>query len=149
MDREGMLDYVRRCDEVVEKVAGSDAIVRTNLDAVKGMVEAIARDDYEGFARFLADDVRLRILAPPDVPFIRSADGVTAFVDAARRNFAMLEGRQPVPLSVVARGERVIRILREQGHYSEDGRRYDLHGAQEFVFREGKLASLLEILARS
>ncbi len=93
--------------------------------------------------------MRLQILAPPDVPFIRSAEGAPAFLDAVRKNFAMLEEQNPVVLSIVAQGEAVVCIVREQGRYAEDGRRYDLHAMQEFVFREGKLARIFEMCARS
>jgi uncharacterized protein len=120
-----------------------------NVAAVKAMVEAVARDDYDALSRVLADDVRLQILAPPDVPFIRNAEGAPAFLDAVRRNFAMLEDQRPVLLSVVAQGEAVVCIVREQGRYAEDGRRYDLHAVQEFVFREGKLERIFEMCARS
>jgi len=56
---------------------------------------------------------------------------------------------KPVVLSIVAQGEAVVCIVREQGRYAEDGRGYDMHAVQEFVFREGKLARILEICARS
>ena len=120
-----------------------------NVGTVKAMVEAIARDDFEAIARVVDDGVKLQILAPPDVPFIRSAEGAPAFVDAVRRNFTMLEAQTPVVLSIVAQGEAVVVILREQGRYAEDGRGYDLHAVQEFLFREGKLARVFEICARS
>jgi ketosteroid isomerase-like protein len=129
--------------------AGSKSLEKRNLAAVKAMVEAVARDDYEALSRVVDDRVRLQILAPPDVPFIRNAEGAPAFVDAVRRNFAMLEEQRPVVLSIVAQGEAVVCILREQGRYVEDGRGYDMHAVQEFVFREGKLARIFEICARS
>jgi hypothetical protein len=127
----------------------SKSLEMRNVAAVKAMVEAIAREDYDEFARVLSHSVSLQILAPPDVPFIRSAEGAPAFLDAVRKNFAMLEEQNPVVLSIVAQGEAVVCIVREQGRYAEDGRRYDLHAMQEFVFREGKLARILEICARS
>lgn len=120
-----------------------------NVAAVRAMVEAIANDDYDAIANVVEDGVSLQILAPPDVPFIRSAEGAPAFVDAVRRNFAMLEEQKPVVLSIVAQGEAVVCIVREQGRYAEDGRGYDMHAVQEFVFREGKLARVFEICARS
>jgi hypothetical protein len=43
----------------------------------------------------------------------------------------------------------VVIIVREQGRYVEEGRGYDLHAVQEFLFREGKLARVFEICARS
>ena len=70
-------------------------------------------------------------------------------VDTVRKNFAMLEDQNPVLLSIVAQGERVVCVVREQGRYAEDDRRYDMHAMQEFVFRDGKLERLLEICARS
>jgi ketosteroid isomerase-like protein len=129
--------------------ARSKSLEVRNVAAVKAIVEAVARDDYEALARVVDRDVRLQILAPPDVPFIRNAEGAPAFVDAVRRNFAMLEGQTPVLLSIVAQGEAVVVIVREQGRYVEEGRGYDLHAVQEFVFREGKLARVFEICARS
>jgi ketosteroid isomerase-like protein len=129
--------------------ADGKSLEKRNVAAVKAMVEAVARDDYDALAKVVADSVRLKILAPPDVPFIRDAEGAPAFLAAVRRNFEMLEDQNPVILSVVAQGEAVVCILREQGRYVEDGRRYDMHAVQEFVFREGKLARIFEICARS
>jgi hypothetical protein len=132
-----------------DREAPSKSLEKRNVAAVKAMVEAVARDDYDALSRVVADGVRLQILAPPDVPFIRNAEGAPAFLDAVRRNFAMLEDQKPVVLSIVAQGDAVVCIVREQGRYVEDGRGYDLHAVQEFVFREGKLARIFEICARS
>jgi ketosteroid isomerase-like protein len=120
-----------------------------NVAAVGAMVEMIARDDYDAFSRVVSDSVSLKILAPPDVPFIRNAEGAPAFLEAVRRNFAMLEDQKPVVLSIVAQGDSVVCIVREQGRYAKDGRPYDLHAAQEFVFREGKLERIFEICVPS
>ncbi|HJS75027.1 MAG TPA: nuclear transport factor 2 family protein [Vicinamibacteria bacterium] len=129
--------------------AGSKSLEMRNVAAVKSLVEAVARDDYESFAGVVSDSVTLKILAPPDVPFIRSAEGAAAFLDAVKKNFAMLEDQNPVLLSIVAQGETVVCIVREQGRYAEDGRRYDMHAMQEFLFRGGKLERIFEICARS
>ncbi len=129
--------------------AQSKGLEMRNVAAVKAMVEAVARDDYDVLSRLVSDSVTLQILAPPDVPFIRNAEGAPAFLETVRRNFAMLEEQNPVLLSIVAQGDAVVCIVREQGRYAEDGRRYDMHAVQEFVFHEGKLARIFEICARS
>jgi uncharacterized protein len=129
--------------------AENKSLEMRNVAAVKAMVEAVAHDDYDALSRVVSDSVGLKILAPPDVPFIRSAEGAPAFLETVRRNFAMVQDQNPVLLSIVAQGETVVCIVREQGRYTEDGRRYDLHGVQEFVFREGKLERIFEICARS
>ena len=152
MVRKGMEDCARTYDSVFaegDREAESKSLEKHNVAAVKAMVEAVARDDYDALSRAVADDVTLRILAPPDVPFIRSADGAPAFIDAVRRNFAMLEEQKPVALSIVAQGDSVVCIVREQGRYVEDHRPYDMHAVQEFLFREGKLARIFELCARS
>ncbi len=127
----------------------SKGVEMRNVAAVKAMVEAVARDDYEAFSRLVSDSVKLSILAPPDVPFIRNAEGAPAFLETVRRNFAMLVEQTPMLLSIVAQGDTVVCIVREQGRYAENGRPYDLHAAQEFVFHEGKLVRILEICAHS
>jgi ketosteroid isomerase-like protein len=129
--------------------AGSKSLEAQNVAAVRGMVEAVARDDFDAFSLAVSDTVSLKILAPPDVPFIRNAEGAPAFLDAVRRNFAMVADQNPVILSIVAQGENVVVVVREQGRYTEDGRGYDMHAMQEFVFRDGKLERILEICARS
>ncbi len=152
MVRKGMEECAQTYEGVFAKgdpEARNKSLETRNVAAVKAMVEAVARGDYDAIARVVDDGVSLRILAPPDVPFIRSAEGAPAFVDAVRRNFEMLEEQKPVVLSIVAQGEAVVCIVREQGRYAEDGRGYDMHAVQEFVFREGKLARILEICARS
>lgn len=147
---------VEACAQIYESAfaqgapeASSKSLEKSNVAAVKAMVEAVAHDDYDALSLVVADSVELRILAPPDVPFIRSAEGAPAFLEAVRRNFAMLKEQNPVLLSIVAQGEAVVCFLREQGRYVEDGRPYDLHAVQEFLFRDGKLARVFEICARS
>jgi ketosteroid isomerase-like protein len=152
MVRKGMEECARTYDSVFaegDPDAESKSLEKHNVAAVKAMVEAVARGDYDALARAVADDVRLQILAPPDVPFIRTADGAPAFIDAVRRNFAMIEEQKPVALSIVAQGDSVVCIVREQGRYVEDHRSYDIHAVQEFLFREGKLARIFELCARS
>jgi ketosteroid isomerase-like protein len=129
--------------------AGGKSVEMRNVEAVKAMVEMVARDDYDAFSRVVNDSVSLKILAPPDVPFIRNAEGAPAFLDAVRRNFAMLEDQNPMVLSIAAQGDTVVCIVRELGRYTEDGRPYDMHAMQEFVFREGKLERIFEICAQS
>jgi ketosteroid isomerase-like protein len=129
--------------------ARNKSLEMRNVTAVKALVAAVARDDYDFFSGVVSDSVSLKILAPPDVPFIRDAKGVPAFLDTVRRNFAMVEEQNPVILAVVAQGESVVCIVRERGRYKEDGRAYDLHAMQEFLFRDGKLERILEICARS
>jgi ketosteroid isomerase-like protein len=129
--------------------AASKTLETRNVEAVEALVKAVARDDYDFFSSVVTDSVSLKILAPPDVPFIRNAEGAPAFLDAVRRNFAMVEDQKPVILSIVAQGETVVCIARETGRYTKDGRAYDLHGMQEFVFRDGKLERIFEICAQS
>jgi ketosteroid isomerase-like protein len=152
MVRKGLSD----CAETYERAfaegdpaAGRKSLEMSNVAAVKALVEAVACDDYHFFSSIVSDSVSLRILAPPDVPFIRNAEGAPAFLDTVRRNFAMVEDQKPVILSMVAQGETVVCIVREQGRYTEDGRGYDLHAMQEFVFRNGKLDRIFEICAQS
>lgn len=152
MDRKGLEECARTYEGTFaqgDPDAGSKGLEMRNVAAVKAMVEAVARYDYDALARLVSDSVRLQILAPPDVPFIRNAEGAPAFLNAVRHNFAMVEEQNPVLLSIVAQGEAVVCIVREQGRYAEDGLRYDLHAVQEFVFREGKLERIFEICARS
>jgi ketosteroid isomerase-like protein len=129
--------------------AASKTLETRNVEAVEALVKAVARDDYDFFSRVVSDSVSLKILAPPDVPFIRNAQGAPAFLDAVRRNFAMVEDQNPVMLSIVAQGETVVCIARETGRYTKDGQAYDLHAMQEFVFRDGKLERIFEICAQS
>jgi ketosteroid isomerase-like protein len=152
MVRKGLSD----CADTYERAfaqgdpgAGSKSFEMCNVAAVKALIEAVANDDYDFFSRVVSESVSLKILAPPDVPFIRNAKGAPAFLDTVRRNFAMVEDQKPVILSIVAQGETVVCIVREQGRYSEDGRAYDLHAMQEFVFRDGKLERIFEICAQS
>jgi ketosteroid isomerase-like protein len=152
MERKGLEECARTYEGTFaqgDPDAGSKGPEMRNVTAVKAMVEAVARYDYDALSALVSDSVSLKILAPPDVPYIRNAEGAPAFLNTVRHNFAMVEEQSPVLLSIVAQGETVVCIVREQGRYAEDGRRYDLHAAQEFVFHEGKLARLLEICAHS
>jgi hypothetical protein len=123
--------------------APSKSLEKRNVAAVKAMVEAVARDDYDALSRVVADGVQLQILALRRA-LHTNAEGAPA---SRRRSAQLRDARRAEARGPVDRGSRGCRGLHRAraGRYVEDGRGYDLHAVQEFVFREGKLARIFEI----
>jgi len=129
-----------------DSAAAKKELERRNVERMGALVEALGRDDFEKVRTLVHDDVTLAIVAPEEVRFIREAEGVEAFVDVCRRNYAMLGEMNPVVQSVVAQGEVVLCILRDRGSYAADGAPYATYAAQELTFRDGKLARVWEMI---
>jgi ketosteroid isomerase-like protein len=55
-----------------------------------------------------------------------------------------MEDQRPEIISLIAQGNTVAVIMREQGRYRPTGKPYDLRGIQLFEFRGGQVARLQE-----
>ena len=130
---------------------GDDASATKALEAVhvvllQDIVAAIARCDYPAFEAHLAPEVELEIYAPSDFPFTRRAQGAAAVREAVVANFSKVEEQHPTVLSLVAQGDTVIMLGREEGRLRSTGRSYAVHFVQQFTFRDGQLLAFREIV---
>jgi ketosteroid isomerase-like protein len=107
--------------------------------------DAIMREDYDGFGKWVTDDVHLSIRG------MGAMDGAwhgrDAVVAAARNNFGMLAEQKPQIESIIAEGDRIAVLLRERGVYKGSGETYSKRGVQWFSFAGGKIRSIEEFVA--
>jgi ketosteroid isomerase-like protein len=141
---EQMINRLRHAFEEGDPEAPAKQTEAANVEQVQDQYRALARGDFPAFVEKLADDVELEIVGPPEVPFVGRWRGRATVAEAVRTNFALLEDQRPEIQSVVAQGDTVVLVAREQGRYRPTGRAYDLHWVQLFTFRDGKVSRVRE-----
>jgi ketosteroid isomerase-like protein len=119
-----------------------------NVRLIKGFITAIGRNDLAAAEGMMADNVTLEILGVDELPFIRKARGQAGLLEAIRQNYGALKDQRPNIEAVIAQGDTVIFILREEGEIQASGQKYRIKGFQRFVIREGKIESM-ELMAVS
>jgi ketosteroid isomerase-like protein len=114
---------------------------------LRDQIEAIARSDFEAFAERLTPDAILEIHAPDAFSFVRHAEGREAIRAAVERNFGMLAGQQPGPISLVSEGSEVVVIARETGCMIRTGETYDCHFVVHYRFKDDRISHIREVVA--
>jgi ketosteroid isomerase-like protein len=130
-------------------VGGGDGREQAHIQAVREQIDAIARGDVAAVFASAHDDVQLDIYAPPEFHWVRHANGSDAIRDAIEKNFGSVEEQAPEILNVVAQGDTVVLIGREHGIIRATGERYDIQFVEKFSFRDGRLAAVQIVAARS
>jgi ketosteroid isomerase-like protein len=139
----------RPLQEAREKETLIGARSAEHLANVEAQLAAIARGDYASAVANVRDDVELDIFAPPEFAWLRRARGRQEFQTALEHNFGTLIDQRPEITAVVAQGDVVIMIGREQGRIRETGHEYDVEFVHRFTFRDERLASIRIIAARA
>lgn len=121
----------------------------SNIELIKSVVAAIGRNDLAAVGQLLADDAQLDIKGYEELPFIRSASGRNAVLDAIRENFGALQDQEPTIEAVVAQGDTVVIVSAEEGMVRATGARYRIEGIQRFVCRDGKIRLVHEIMVQA
>ena len=116
-----------------------------NVRLVERIYRIIAADDFDALGDVLADDAVLEIIGPPGVPFVGNYPGRDLVIETTRRNFSEVEAQRPEILSVVAQGNTVVVVGREQGRFRATGQEYEVDLMNQFTFRDGKLAHIREL----
>jgi ketosteroid isomerase-like protein len=107
--------------------------------------DAIIQGNYDAFGQSVTDDVELNIRGFSGMDGTwRGRDEVVA---ATRKNFAMLAEQKPEIESMIADGDRIAVLLRENGILKSNGQAYSVRGVQWFTFADGKISRIDEILA--
>jgi ketosteroid isomerase-like protein len=107
--------------------------------------DAIIQGNYEVFGESVTDDVELSIRGFSGMEGTwRGRDEVVA---AARQNFEMLAEQKPEIESMIADGDRIALLLRENGILKSNGQAYSVRGVQWFTFAGGKISKIDEIVA--
>ena len=110
---------------------------------------AIGRDDLTAVGEMLADEVRLEILGPDELPFIREAKGRAQMLEAIKENFGAVQDQRPKIKAVIAQGDKVMVMLEEEGAVRATGKRYRIKRKQRFIIREKKVELVEEIFLQT
>ncbi|HEX8141442.1 MAG TPA: nuclear transport factor 2 family protein [Pyrinomonadaceae bacterium] len=116
-----------------------------NVRCVEEVLRIIARKDFDALNDILADDVTFEIIGTSATPLAGITKGRQQVIETARNNFAQVEEQRPEIQSVVAQGNTVVVIGREQGRFRPTGRSYDLHWMYQYTFKDRKVISIREL----
>lgn len=118
-----------------------------HVRTIGDQLQAIARGDFGSVFQDAHDDVTLDIFAPPEFPFIRTAQGADELHKAIVHNFGAIADQRPRIRETFADADTVILFGTETGKIKETGSRYHVEFVERFTFRDGRLASLRIIAA--
>lgn len=121
---------------------------RRNVDQLQRMIRSIAEGRFDELRDQLDPEVEFEIVAPDEVPWVRHARGAGEVAAAIEENFGTVDEQQPEPLALVAQGDTVMVMSRETGRWRESGRPYRVVNAQQFTFRDGRLAGYRSVVGR-
>lgn len=129
--------------------SGERAGERTHVERLGQMFHAIAGGRYDGLRALLTDDVTFELAAPVGFAWVRRAAGADEVVAAIAANFASVRDQRPEPLVLAAQGDTVMVMGRETGRWAEGGEPYQVLVAQQFSFRDGRLAAFRSVVAEA
>lgn len=118
-----------------------------NLEVMGEIIHAIAAGSYREIAAHLAPDVTMEIAAPLAIPWVRNATGIDEVIAAVTHNFRTVRDQRPTPLALVAQGDTVMIMARENGVWASSGEPYEGMVAQQWAFRDHKLACIRSVAA--
>lgn len=120
-----------------------------NVRGVEAVYEIIARQDFAALNDILAEDITLEIINAPNSPMAGLTQGRQPVIEITQHNFAQIEDQRPEIQSVVAQGDTVVVIGKEQGRFRPTGRNYELHWMHQYVFKNGKIVQIREMFDSS
>ena len=139
--------------EVLFRVGDSKANEKleeaSNVRLIQDLIMAIGRDDLTAVGEMLTDDVRLEVLGPDELPFMREAKGRARMLEAIKENFGAVRDQRPKIEAVIAQGDTVIVMMGEEGEVRATGKRYRIRGIQRFIIREKKVEMVEELFLRA
>lgn len=126
-----------------------DAAVAGDIGTVERQVAAIRNGEYVGAVANAHDDVELQVFAPREFSWTSQARGRAALKAALKHNVGTVEDRRRRVANVLSQGDAVVLFGREQGRIRQTGEAYDIDFVHRLTFRDGRLASVRIIAARS
>lgn len=111
-----------------------------NVETIGRMVQLIAHGRFVDLRPYLADDVMYEIAVPGSLPWVRRASGADDVINVIAANFGSVRDQRTEPLALVAQGDTVMVMARETGRMADTGVPYQALLAQQFTFRDGRLA---------
>jgi ketosteroid isomerase-like protein len=130
--------------------AGDPHIEQKQLEAqhvhsVQLLYHAIARGAFAEMLQLTTDDFVLEILGPPHAQLVGRWQGRDEVLAALLRNFSHFDEQTPHIDAVVAQGDTVVVIAREDGKLKANGKPYDVHWVQTFTFVGDRVAKVKQI----
>jgi len=139
------INQLRSAYETGDENAAAKTIEAANVELVQKLYRTVTAGDFEGFLASLAEDVEFENIGPSVIPFSGRWRGRSEVGAATKRNFAVVEDQCPEVLTLVAQGDTVIIVAREQGRIRSTGRKYDMHWVQMFTLRNGQVVRFRQI----
>ena len=127
--------------------AASKVQERANVELMGRMFHAIAHGRFDEFRHHLAYDVSYEMAVPAHIPWVRHALGPEDVTAAVAANFRTLREQRSEPLALVSQGDTVMVMARETGRFAESGEPYEVMLAQQYTFREGRLAVFRSVVS--
>lgn len=144
-DLSSFLDHLLTAFREGDPQANAKTVEADNVLRIRAAYEAVARDDYDAFARCLHDDVEMEVYGPKINAFVGKSRGREQVRDTVRKNFSQVEEQRPELLTVVGQGDTVVIFGRETGRFRPTGQRYDLHWVQLFTLRDGLIVRIRQV----
>ena len=120
---------------------------QASVECLGRMVAAIAAGRFEELRGWLDPDVTFEIAGPTGLSWVGRAQGADAVAAAIAANFRTVRDQRTEPLALVAQGDTVMVMARESGRWVETGEPYEMVLAQQFTFRDGRLAAFRSVVA--
>ena len=139
------INQLRTAFEAGDVHATAKTTEAAHVELVQNLYRTVARGDLAAFLNSLAEDVEFENIGPSVIPFSGRWRGKTEVGAAIQRNFAVVEDQCPEVLTLVAQGDTVIIVAREQGRIRSTGRKYDMHLVQMFTLRDGQVVRFRQI----
>lgn len=119
----------------------------TNVRLLQAQYRALAEGNFQPAIDLMADDIEVELLSPVNVPICGCWRGKSETTAAIRRNFGALTEQKAEVLSVVAQGDTVALLAKEEGKVRQTGESYRIVWAQFFTFSNGKIVRMRGVAA--
>lgn len=111
-----------------------------HVETIGRMIRLVSEARFLELRPFLTDDVTYEIAVPATFAWVRRACGADDVINALAANFAHVHEQRTEPLAVVSQGDTVMMMARETGRMTDTGVPYQALLAQQYTFRDGRLA---------
>lgn len=127
-----------------------DAVpVAAHIGGTDRHIAAISKGDYAGAVADAHHDIELEVFGPREFGWTSHARGRAAIRAALKHNRRTVDTRQRRVNDVISEGNTVVLFGREQGRVRQTGEAYDVDFVHRLTFRDGRLASVRIVTARS
>jgi ketosteroid isomerase-like protein len=145
VDDRSFLSALRPAFEAGDACLESKAVEGANVACVEQVLRALADQDYTAVGALMADDVEFEIIGSAPLPMAGRTRGRDSVLEALRANFALVEQQRPQIEAVVAQGDSVVIVAREEGRFKPTGRAYALNWVQLYTVVDGRITRMREL----